>query len=97
MKENLTRWMWLPDWRAETDQQVTKAEFVRDFLIGKEEYDAIRSETGCPGTIKISADSKYKLYVNDQFVCYGPARGDRQIWYYDEPNVWPIYVRESIP
>lgn len=114
MKENLTRWMWLPNWKTEGDKQVIKAEFVREFVISKEEYDAIKSEAAkaeskedknssnetkresvCPGTIKISADSKYKLYVNNHFVCYGPARGDRQVWYYDEPNISPYLCEET--
>ena len=31
MKENLTRWMWLPEWKAEESKQAIKAEFIRDF------------------------------------------------------------------
>ena len=31
MKENLTRWMWLPEWEAEESKQAIKAEFIRDF------------------------------------------------------------------
>lgn len=44
------------------------------------------------GLIKISADTKYKLYVNGTFVQFGPSRGDKQVWYYDEVDISP-YMR----
>lgn len=37
--------------------------------------------------IQISADSRYRLYVNGQSVCKGPCKGDDKIWYYDEVSV----------
>ena len=33
--------------------------------------------------IQVSADSRYKLYVNSQMVEAGPCKGDREIWFYD--------------
>ncbi len=39
------------------------------------------------GKIRISADSKYKLYVNGILAETGPAKGDRQVWYADEVDI----------
>lgn len=44
--------------------------------------------------VKISADSRYKLYVNGTFVEAGPSKGDLQVWYLDELNIAP-WLREG--
>lgn len=95
MNENLTRWMWIPNWKTNRNKSAVKAEFIRKFTCKKEELDIYKiMHKENKARIKISADSKYKLYVNDDLVCYGPARGDQQIWYYDEPDIIP-YLYEG--
>ena len=37
--------------------------------------------------VHISADNRYKLYVNGQPVCQGPARGDRMHWRYETIDI----------
>lgn len=37
--------------------------------------------------IHISADNRYKLYVNGQYVCNGPARGDLQKWRFETVDI----------
>ena len=40
--------------------------------------------------INISADNRYKLLVNGNFVTTGPPRGDLSNWYYDEIDIAPF-------
>jgi len=37
--------------------------------------------------INISADNRFKLYINDVFVTLGPARGDLMNWRFDEIDI----------
>jgi hypothetical protein len=39
--------------------------------------------------LKFSADTRYKLYVNDIRVAVGPARSSLLIWYYDTLDIAP--------
>ena len=39
--------------------------------------------------VRLSADSRYRFFVNGQSVCQGPVKGDRHIWYYDEADIAP--------
>ncbi len=39
--------------------------------------------------VRISADSRYKLFVNGKLAELGPARGDDLLWYEDEKDIAP--------
>ena len=43
--------------------------------------------------IRVTADSRYKLFVNGRFVCRGPARGFQLHWPYDEVDIAPNLKR----
>ena len=40
--------------------------------------------------VKVSADQRYKLYVNGQFVGFGPQRGDVLHWFYETYDIAPF-------
>lgn len=64
-------------------EKVQRLLFRRIFLLDEEPEKA---------KLYISADSRYKLYVNGQLVEVGPCKGDREIWYYDTLDLMP-YLR----
>jgi alpha-L-rhamnosidase len=39
--------------------------------------------------LHISADNRYRFFVNGQPVCFGPARGDFYNWYYESIDISP--------
>ena len=39
--------------------------------------------------VRLSADSRYRFFVNGVSVCQGPVKGDRQVWYMDEVDLAP--------
>jgi Alpha-L-rhamnosidase N-terminal domain./Bacterial alpha-L-rhamnosidase. len=43
-----------------------------------------------PFVINISADNRYRLFVNGRPVCWGPARGDISHWFYETVDIAPF-------
>lgn len=86
-------WIWLPDFEE-------KEENAPVFAFFRKEIDFSALPEHFP--VRITADSRYKLYINGAFVEAGPLKGDRNGWYYDEvetapflrrgKNVWAVIV-----
>ncbi len=81
-----TNWIWLPNDR-ETLRDKARVVYFRKEIFLEEPQDSFR--------IQISADTRYKLYVNNTFVQFGPARGDNSIWFYDEHEL-SSYLKHGI-
>jgi len=43
--------------------------------------------------VNVSADNRYRLFVNGKAVCSGPARGDLYNWYYETIDIAPFLVK----
>ena len=80
-----SNWIWNPDWSAE-DQVLPRIMLFRKKVV--------LDSAPCCAQIRISADTKYKLYVNGRLVEVGPSRGDRQVWFYDTVDLLP-YLSEG--
>lgn len=74
-----SKWMWLND---STDDKAYVALFRRAFTLAE-----VR-----PCALRLSADSRYKLYVNGTFVEAGPCKGDDKLRYYDTVDITPYLV-----
>jgi len=79
----LTGWIWLDGWRDPGAAQL--ACFRKNFSITQQPERL---------PLEISADSRYKLFVNGSLLSVGPSKGDRLIWFADEVDIAP-YLRSG--
>lgn len=70
-------WMWIP----KSDPR------ANEFALFCRKLDVLQLPKSLE--IKISADSRYKFYVNDTLVEFGPSKGNQEQWYYDEIDLAP--------
>lgn len=85
LKIPFTNWIWMQDWES-SDQNIPHLVYFRKSFFIKEDK--------IPKTLKVrvSADTRYKLYVNGTFVEFGPVKGDQHVWYVDTVEIAP-YLR----
>lgn len=92
-----SNWIWIKDWKNEEEKtMLVQFQKMMEFTNQPESFQ-----------IQITADSRYKLYLNDEFCAEGPAKGDDKIWYQDiietAPllkkgiNVWSVIVLYRSP
>jgi hypothetical protein len=79
-----TSWIWNEEWN-DGPSPTTAGGFV-DF---RKVFDVASVPTG-PVNIHISADTRYKLWINSRFVHTGPVKGDAQQWFFDELDIQPF-------
>ena len=71
-------WIWTPEWQTQDERQTRVVMFRKCFFA-----DQVPEHT----SLQITADTRYKLYVNGTLVEVGPAKGDRQVWYVDTVDI----------
>lgn len=80
-----TPWIWHPTWTDHAnDSAGAFVHFRRSLSI-----DRVPAE---PVGLQISADTRYRLYVNGNLVHAGPVKGDSHIWFYDEVDIAPFLM-----
>lgn len=80
MEHPSSGWMRLPGRHTEKDAKPRLALFRGRLLL---------EETPDSAPVQITADSRYKLYVNGTLVEAGPARGNENTWYVDTVDIAP--------
>ncbi|MGN1022716.1 MAG: alpha-L-rhamnosidase C-terminal domain-containing protein [Lachnospiraceae bacterium] len=84
----VTDYIWTPDWTAQDDRAARIVCFRRALSLSGGE-----AERG--GKFRITADSRYKLYVNGRFVQEGPQKAlDLREWYVDDADI-SAFLREG--
>ena len=76
--EDKNFWIWSQQWSGEDTEQARILLFRRELEL-KEEPES--------GILDISADTRYKLYVNGVLMGTGPCKGDRQVWFRDTVDI----------
>jgi alpha-L-rhamnosidase len=76
----MSSWIWIPSWN-EKDKEAPQIVYFRKVL----ELDAVPAQF----IVKLSADSRYKFYINEKLVEVGPSKGDNKVWFYEEKDITP--------
>ncbi|KAM0325857.1 hypothetical protein ACHAQA_007160 [Verticillium albo-atrum] len=83
-----TDWIWHPDW---VDHDKTSAGGFVHFRKTLE----LKHVPSNPLVIQVTADTKYKLYINQRIVHSGPVKGDEHMWFFDELDIQP-YLQTGV-
>lgn len=77
-KDQTSGWIWTKDWNEEDKKTAKRVYFTKELELHEhaDKYE-----------ISITADCRYKLYMNGEFVQYGPAKGDHKVHYFDTVDI----------
>lgn len=80
-----SNWIWSSSWDSEDKDNSRIVLFRKEIEL---------ASSPISGNVQISADSRYKLFINKKLVEVGPSKGDKQIWYVDSVNI-TSYLQEG--
>lgn len=80
-----SNWIWSPSW-SEEDKKTPRIVLFRKTV----ELNALPEKA----EMEISADTRYKLYINGHLAEVGPSKGDKSIWFKDRPDI-SSFLREG--
>ncbi|TVY62496.1 hypothetical protein Focb16_v004276 [Fusarium oxysporum f. sp. cubense] len=78
-----TAWIWHPHW-------VDHSEDSAGAFVHFRKYISLQQPPDKPVRLQVTADTKYRLYINGHLVHAGPVKGDEHIWFYDEIDIQPF-------
>lgn len=78
-----TNWVWLNEW-SEHEQATPQVVFFRKSI----RLDATRKSA----MFRVSADTRYRFFVNGHPIGFGPCKGDGNRWYHESLNAAPYLV-----
>lgn len=81
IKEELLRQHWNASWVSSPESPAY--DYGVYFFRNEIEFDAVPDKC----IIHVSADNRYKLYVNEKWIGLGPARSDADNWIYETYNI----------
>ncbi|KAJ5359092.1 uncharacterized protein N7496_011505 [Penicillium cataractarum] len=73
-------WIWSPDWHDSSD--------VARILQFRKRFEIKQVPAQC--LVHVSADTRYRLFVNGQRVCFGPAKSTLAEWNYETIDIAPF-------
>lgn len=81
------KWIWTSEWDlADNDRIAGFVYFRKTFYLPNNKFTS---------TINVTADSRYRLFINGISVGFGPCKGDRNTWYYDTLDI-SSYLKPGI-
>lgn len=76
--ESFTKWIWLPGY----DDSRNPGSIV----LFRREFDLLDTS---PMSINVTADSRYRLYLNGHLISFGPCKGTPLHWHYETVDATP--------
>ena len=73
-----SNWIWIPSW-SNADKKIPRTVLFRKNIK--------LTEIPQKAELEISADTRYKLYINNDLVEVGPSKGDKSIWFKDHLDI----------
>lgn len=83
------KWIWTPNY----DDAAVQGQFVyfrKTFSLAQ-----IPAAAGDKTLLHVSADTRYRLYLNGESISFGPAKSYLANWYYDSVDVTP-HLRKGV-
>lgn len=76
-------WIWHPEWvDSSKDSAGAFVHFRKSFIISQTPPESV--------ILQVTADTKYRMYMNGHLVHAGPVKGDEHMWFYDEIDISPF-------